>query len=53
MANLALLGEDRHFCVRAGALGYTLYFDTVYPVYHIYREEYGLLFRVVCHIDMS
>lgn len=38
--NLALLGEDRHFCVRAGALGYTLYFDTVYPVYHIYREEY-------------
>lgn len=38
--NLSLLGEDRHFCVRAGALGYTLYFDTVYPVYHIYREEY-------------
>lgn len=38
--NLALLGEDRHFCVRAGALGFTLYYDTVYPVYHIYREEY-------------
>lgn len=38
--NLALLGEDRHFCVRAGALGYTLYYDTVFPVYHIYREEY-------------
>lgn len=38
--NLALLGEDRHFCVRAGAVGLDLYFDTVYPVYHIYREEY-------------
>lgn len=38
--NLSLLGEDRHFCVRAGALGIDLYFDTVYPVYHIYREEY-------------
>lgn len=38
--NLALLGEDRHFCVRAGALGIALYMDTVYPVYHIYREEY-------------
>lgn len=38
--NLSLLGEDRHFCVRAGALGIDLYFDTVYPVYHIYREQY-------------
>lgn len=38
--NLSLLGEDRHFCIRAGALGIDLYYDTVYPVYHIYREEY-------------
>lgn len=38
--NLSLLGEDRHFCVRAGAAGIDLYFDTVYPVYHIYREAY-------------
>lgn len=38
--NLAVLGEDRHFCVRAGALGIDLYFDTCFPVYHIYREEY-------------
>ncbi len=38
--NLSLMGEDRHFCIRAGALGIDLYFDTVYPVYHIYREEY-------------
>lgn len=38
--NLALLGEDRHFCIRAGALGYSLYFDTTYPVYHIFRTEY-------------
>lgn len=38
--NLGLLGEDRHFCIRAGALDISLYYDTVYPVYHIYREEY-------------
>ena len=38
--NLSLMGEDRHFCIRAGALDIPLYFDTVYPVYHIYREEY-------------
>lgn len=38
--NLSVLGEDRHFCIRAGVLGIDLYFDTVYPVYHIYREAY-------------
>lgn len=38
--NLALPGEDRHFCVRAGALGINLYIDSVYPAYHIFREEY-------------
>lgn len=38
--NLSVPGEDRHFCVRAGALGIDLYMDTTYPVYHIYREEY-------------
>lgn len=38
--NLSFWGEDRHFCVRAEALGFKLYVDTVYPAYHIYREEY-------------
>ena len=38
--NLSMLGEDRHFCIRAGVLDIPLYLDTVYPVYHIYREEY-------------
>lgn len=38
--NLSFWGEDRHFCIRARALGLDLYVDTVYPAYHIYREEY-------------
>ncbi|VBB05478.1 nucleotide-diphospho-sugar transferases [Lucifera butyrica] len=37
--NLGLVGEDRHFCVRAAALGFTLYADTRYPPFHIYRES--------------
>ena len=38
--NLAMLGEDRHFCIRAGALDIRLWMDTVYPAYHIFRESY-------------
>lgn len=38
--NLSFWGEDRHFCIRAGALGIKMYVDTVYPAYHIYREKY-------------
>ena len=38
--NVSFWGEDRHFCIRARALGLDLYVDTVYPAYHIYREEY-------------
>ena len=38
--NLTFKGEDRHFCIRAAALGYKLYVDTTYPAYHIYRKEY-------------
>ncbi len=38
--NLSMLGEDRHFCIRAGVLGIDLFIDTVYPAYHVYREEY-------------
>ncbi len=37
--NLGLIGEDRHFCVRAAALGLELYADTRYPPFHIYRES--------------
>ena len=37
--NISFWGEDRHFCIRAAALGLKLYVDTVYPAYHIYRKE--------------
>ncbi|MHC6179207.1 glycosyltransferase family 2 protein [Clostridium sp. JNZ X4-2] len=37
--NLSFWGEDRHFCIRAAALGFKLYVDTTYPAYHIYRKE--------------
>lgn len=37
--NVTMWGEDRHFCVRAAALGIPLFADTHYPAYHIYREE--------------
>lgn len=37
--NLSFTGEDRHFCVRAHALGIDLHVDTHYPAYHIYRPE--------------
>ncbi|GAB6171934.1 hypothetical protein JCM15765_14120 [Paradesulfitobacterium aromaticivorans] len=37
--NLNLMGEDRHFCIRAAALGLELYADTHYPPFHIYRES--------------
>ncbi|MBP3963861.1 hypothetical protein [Paenibacillus lignilyticus] len=35
--NLNFWGEDRHFCIRAAAIGFALYVDTHYPAYHIYR----------------
>ncbi len=38
--NLTFWGEDRHFCIRAAALGIDLFVDTYYPAYHIYRESY-------------
>jgi len=37
--NLGFIGEDRHFCIRAAALGLELYADTHYPPFHIYRES--------------
>ena len=38
--NVKLLGEDRPFCIRAGALGFDLYMDTHYPAYHCSREVF-------------
>lgn len=37
--NLSFQGEDRHFCIRAAALGLELFADTHYPCYHIYRDS--------------
>ncbi len=37
--NLGFWGEDRHFCIRAAALGFELFADTHYPPFHIYRES--------------
>lgn len=37
--NITFPGEDRHFCIRAVALGLSLFVDTHFPAYHIYRES--------------
>ncbi len=37
--NISLKGEDRHFCVKMVALGYTLYSDGTYPPYHLYTDN--------------
>ncbi|SHE28716.1 glycosyltransferase [Desulforamulus putei] len=37
--NVGFWGEDRHFCIRAVALGLELYADTHYPPFHMYRES--------------
>jgi hypothetical protein len=37
--NLSLNGEDRHFCVRAMAIGLRLHADTHPPPLHLYRES--------------
>jgi len=39
ISNLSFYGEDMHFCVRAAAMGFSLFVDTHYPAYHIYRES--------------
>ena len=42
--NLSFWGEDRHFCIRAAALGIELFVDTVFPAFHVYREsDYDIL----------
>lgn len=37
--SLTYWGEDRHFCLRAAALGFDLFVETTYPAYHIYRDD--------------
>lgn len=37
--NLSFWGEDRHFCVRAVALGLELHVDTHVPPLHLYRDS--------------
>ena len=37
--NLTYWGEDRHFCVRAQALGFDLWADTHCPPEHLYRPS--------------
>ncbi|MFF2019577.1 glycosyltransferase family 2 protein [Paenibacillus sp. NPDC058177] len=37
--NISFWGEDRHFCIRAAALGIPLFVDTHYPALHLYRDS--------------
>jgi len=37
--NLTLFNENNHFCLRAVVLGLSLFVDTHYPAFHIYRES--------------
>ncbi|RMH06889.1 MAG: hypothetical protein D6697_09855 [Armatimonadetes bacterium] len=34
-----LMGEDRHFCLRAESLGFSLFADSTLPPLHLYRES--------------
>jgi hypothetical protein len=36
--NVGIYGDDRHFSIRAVALGFDLWVDTYYPLLHLYRE---------------
>lgn len=38
LPNLSWWGEDRHFCIRAAALGFPLWADTHHPPLHLYRD---------------
>ncbi len=39
ISNLTIFKEDSHFCFRASVLGLSLFVDTHYPAFHIYRES--------------
>lgn len=36
---VSALGEDKHFCVRAGVNGFQPYLSTHYPAFHIYKNN--------------
>lgn len=36
--NISFWGEDRHFCIRASALGIDLFVDTHHPAFHVFRD---------------
>lgn len=33
------LGEDKHFCIKAGVYGFQPFLSTHYPAFHIYNDE--------------
>ncbi len=37
--SLTIWGEDRHFCIRAQAIGFELFVETTHPAFHIYRDS--------------
>ena len=37
--NMALRGEDRHFCVRAACAGFEMWIDSHYPARHLYTRQ--------------
>ncbi len=48
----ALIGEDRHFCVRAACAGFSLWLDTHVPATHLYTEEiYQKYVEVKAHAE--
>jgi glycosyltransferase involved in cell wall biosynthesis len=56
LKNLTFWGEDRHFCVRAVALGLSLFVDTHLPACHIYRDSllYGVPhYKWACQVGAS
>ncbi len=37
--NIISFKSDDHFCVKASAKGFSMYVDTHYPAYHVFRES--------------
>lgn len=37
--SLDLLGEDKHFCIRASVMGYKIFMNTDYPAFHLYNAS--------------
>jgi radical SAM superfamily enzyme YgiQ (UPF0313 family) len=39
ISNVSFWGEDRAFCIRAVVAGFTIWVDTNYSCFHLYRDE--------------